>query len=263
MSHNSTEPAGPAASNGRRRPARARRRSGAKGRAAARGRAGRPRPRRCRRPALLAGSPDHFADPGAGLLIQRPGHVAFPGLTVRLDLLQDHPAQARRKRRRQQRATARISISQPCAHATDGGTGVTIASRRPRRGGAVWRGALPADRPGSRAGSVHTPGRMRPDAPRPVEWACKLAERPFTLCSPSSPHHTADRRETAPLRCALTQCSRTGVAGCPGSLSTSCPSPRFSTRRGRPSWVHSPGWASPLSALSARASALNSRSTAR
>ena len=39
--------------------------------------------------------PDNFADPGAGLLIDRPGHIALAGLAVRSDLLQDHPSETR------------------------------------------------------------------------------------------------------------------------------------------------------------------------
>ena len=58
----------------------------------ARGRSGPPAAAYCR---LLPGCPDNFADPGAGLSVERPGHVTRPGLAVRFDLLQDHPSETR------------------------------------------------------------------------------------------------------------------------------------------------------------------------
>lgn len=41
--------------------------------------------------ALLAGSPYHFTDPLAGLLVNRPGEAAVPRFAVGPDLLENHP----------------------------------------------------------------------------------------------------------------------------------------------------------------------------
>lgn len=130
---------------------------------------------------LLARRPDNFADPGPGLLIERPGHVALPGFAVRSDLLQDHPAQPRENRSSNDRQDhgfrflrhAHILLT---AHRSGHSAAKATPGRTACQRGSAWRGWTAA----GRAPFTH-PARMRPDAPRPVEWACKLAERPFTL----------------------------------------------------------------------------------
>jgi hypothetical protein len=148
---------------------------------------------------LLPGRPDDVADPLPGLFIQWPGNPVLPGEPVCLDLLQDHPSQPGEHcggHHRQQHGSRFLShpailVTPPVQLQNPGERAAAQPSKHPLH---------PLPRPGR----IAETRRIQGEALRPVEWTSKLAERPSTRLTSVSPN-TPVRRETAPLRCALTQ----------------------------------------------------------
>lgn len=115
---------------------------------------------------LLPGCADYVANPLAGLFIHRASNTRFPGSPVRLDLLQDHTAQPGKNGRSNYRQQHGFRFFSHLA----------ILVTPPPRGQSRRRSSLPKNpsRPDG-GGPSH---RIQGGALWPVEWACKLAERP-------------------------------------------------------------------------------------